>query len=48
MNNVELAQKNHERGLWSDEMLDKLVNAKKISKSESDVIKKNTISKTEK
>lgn len=42
MINSELAQKNHERGLWSDEMLEKLVQAQKITKVDKENIIKNS------
>ena len=39
MNNVDLTKKNYERGLWSDEMLDKLELAGKIKKADNLKIK---------
>ena len=39
MQNVDIAKKNYERGLWSEEMLDKLVTAGKITQADKDKIK---------
>ena len=39
MNNVDLTKKNYEKGLWSDEMLDKLETAGKIKKADKEKIK---------
>ena len=48
MKNVALAQKNHEKGLWTDEMLDKLVVKGAITMVEKDTIKVNTLAKLKK
>lgn len=45
MKNADLAQKNYDKNLWSDEMLDKLEIAGKISKAEKDLIKLNSAKK---
>ena len=38
MKNVDTARKNYERGLWTEEMLDKLVTAGKITQEDKDKI----------
>lgn len=46
MNNVDIAKKNYERGLWTEEMLDKLEAAGKITKADKDKIKSDHAAKT--
>ena len=39
MKNIDIAKKNYERGLWSDDMLEALQAKGKISKQEKDAMK---------
>lgn len=39
MKNIDIAKKNYERGLWSDDMLEALQTKGKITKAEKDAMK---------
>lgn len=39
MKNIDITKKNYGRGLWSDEMIEKLEKAGKITKAEKDTMK---------